>query len=164
MHLEDGTALVDIGQIHVYLSVKTSGTQQGLVQNVGTVGSSQDDNTAVGTETVHLGEQLVQGVLALIVAASADIAAAGTAHGINLVDEDDARTLLLGLAEEVADTAGADANEHLHEIRTAHGEERHVCLACHSLGKEGLTSSRRTYKQRTLRDLATQFGILSRVL
>ena len=116
VHLEDGTALVDIGQVHVYLTVETSGTQKRLVQDVGTVGCSQDDDTAVGTETVHLGEQLIQRILTLIIAASADVAAAGTAYGVYLVDEDDARTLLLGLAEEVADTAGADTNEHFHEI------------------------------------------------
>ena len=164
MHLEDGTALVHVGKVHMYLAVKTSCTQQGLVQNVGTVGGGQNDDTTVGAETVHLGEQLVQRVLALVVATRADVAATGTSHGIYLIDEDDARALLLSLAEEVADTAGTNANEHLHEIRTAHGEERHIGLAGHSLGKQGLTCSRRAYKQGALGYLATQFGVLGRIL
>ena len=41
-------------------------------------------------------QQLVERLLALVVAA-ANAGAAGAAHGINLIDEDDARGVLLGL-------------------------------------------------------------------
>ena len=44
---------VEVGEVYMYLTVKTSSTQQSLVQYVYTVGSSQDDYTTVGTETVH---------------------------------------------------------------------------------------------------------------
>jgi hypothetical protein len=44
----------------------------------------------VGFEAVHLDQELVEGLLALVVAA-AEARAAMTAHGIDLVDEDDAR-------------------------------------------------------------------------
>ena len=63
----------------MYLAVKTSGTKQRFIQYVYTVGSSQDDNATVGTETIHLCQQLVQCVLAFIKKA----VEVGTANLIN---------------------------------------------------------------------------------
>ena len=164
MNLEDGLALVDIGQVHMYLSVEASGTQQGLVQDVGAVGGSQDDDAAVGAEAVHLGQQLVQGALALVVAPHHRVAGTGAAHGINLVDEDDAGTGLLGLTEEVAHTTGPHADEHLHEVASRHGEEGDVGLAGNGLGQEGLTRSRRSHQQGSLGYLAAQVSELLGIL
>ena len=42
-------------------------TEQGAVEHVYTVGSCKDDDTTVGTETIHLCKESVQGVLALII-------------------------------------------------------------------------------------------------
>jgi len=39
------------------------------------------------------------------------------ADGVDLVHEHDARRVLLGLVEEVADAACADTDEHLDELR-----------------------------------------------
>ena len=44
-------------------------------------------------------------------------------HGVDLVDEDDARRVLLALLEEVADPACADAYEHLDEVGPRDAEE-----------------------------------------
>jgi hypothetical protein len=38
------------------------------------------------------------------------------ADGVDLVDEDDARRIALGLVEQVAHAAGADADEHLNKF------------------------------------------------
>ena len=40
------------------------------------------------------------------------------ADGIDLVDEDDARSVLPGLLEQVAHSPGADPDEHLYEVGT----------------------------------------------
>ena len=145
VHVEDGHAVVDVGEVDVYLTVEAPGAQQGLVEDVDAVGGCQAYHAGVAAEAVHLGEELVEGVLALVVRAHVGVASAGAAHGVNLVDEDDARCLLLGLAEEVADTAGAHADKHLHEVRAGHGEEGHVGLACHSLCQQGLAGAGRAY-------------------
>ena len=102
VHTEYLLALVQVGEVYMYLSVKTSCTQQCLVENVYTVGGGQDDDTRVGAKSVHLGEQLVQCVLALVIASHCGVLSSGTAYGVDLVDEDDAGCFLLGLAEEVA--------------------------------------------------------------
>ena len=49
--------------------------------------------------------------------------------GIDLIDEDDAGRVLLGLLEHVAHARGADADEHLDEVRSGDSEERHLRLA-----------------------------------
>ena len=66
-------------------------------------------------EAVHLDEQLVERLLAFVVAA-AHACAALTADRVDLVDEDDARAVLFGLLEHVAHAGGADTDEHLDEV------------------------------------------------
>ena len=73
---------------------------------------------------------MIQRLFALIMPA-AEASAAMAANGVDFVDEDDARRVLLALFEEVADAACAHAHKHLHKIRTGNGEERDVGLAGH---------------------------------
>ena len=156
MDVEDLLALLHVGKAHLDLTVETSGAHERLVQDVGTVGRRKDDDTRIGLETVHLRKELVQRIFALVVARKAGILAAGPANGVDLVDEDDAGSLFLGLLEEVAHLARAHADEHLHELRTGHGEKRHVRLTGNGLGQQRLAGSRRAHEQRPLRDLGTQ--------
>jgi energy-converting hydrogenase Eha subunit H len=55
----------------------------------------------VGFKAIHFHQQLVQRLLALVVAA-AHAGAALTTDSVDFVDEDDAGRLLLGLLEHVA--------------------------------------------------------------
>ena len=97
----------------------------------------------VDTETVHLHQQLVQRLLALVVAA-AHAGAAPPRHGIDLIDEDDARRVPFRFRKHIAHAGSADTHEHLHEIRTGDAEERHVGLARDGLGQQRLTRAGRT--------------------
>ena len=100
------------------VAVEPARAEQGGVEHVGPVGRGQDDDALVGREAVHLGEDLVERLLALVVAA-AEAGAADPADGVDLVDEQDAGAVLLGRLEHVADPAGADADEHLDELGAA---------------------------------------------
>ena len=164
VNLEDFLALVHVGKLNMYLTIEASGTKQGFVQDVGTVCCSHDDDAAVGSEAVHLGEELVECAFTFVVGSHLDATAAGTAHGINLVDEDDAGSFLLSLTEEVAYSACTDAHEHLHEVAARHAEERHVGFARHGFRQQRLTRSGRANKQSTFGNLAAQFCIALRVL
>ena len=161
---EDVLALAQVGQVDMYLAVEAARTQQGRVEHVYTVGGGQHDDAAVRAEAVHLGQQGVQRVLALVVAAHGGILRTGTSHGVDLVDEDDAWRLGLRLLEHVAYARGTHADEHLDEVATRHRKERYTGLAGHSLGQQGLTCARRAYEQGTLGNLAAQLGIFLRVL
>ena len=62
-------------------------------------GRREDDNARIGLEAVHLRQKLVQRIFALVVARESGVLAAGAADGVDLVDEDDAGSLLLGLLQ-----------------------------------------------------------------
>ena len=135
MHSEYILTLVQVGQFHMNLSVETSGTKQRFVQDIGTVRSRQDDNTAVGAETIHFRKQLVQRVFAFVVAVHIYIFATGTTDSIDFVDKHDTRSFLFCLAEQVTYAGSTYADEHFYEVRTGQGEERNVCLSGYSLGQ-----------------------------
>ena len=140
--LQDGQALLEVGQRHDDLAVEAAGPQQGRVEDVGPVGGGDHDDALGGVEAVHLREHLVERLLALVVAA-AEAGAALAADGVDLVDEDDGRGLLAGRLEQVADPAGADADEHLHEVRAAHRQEGHARLAGDGPGEQRLAGAGR---------------------
>ena len=54
---------------------------------------------------------------------------------INLVDEDNCRSLLSGLGEEFPDTLRPHADVQLHEFRSRDAEERTICLTSHRPNK-----------------------------
>ncbi len=86
-----------------------------------------------------------------------------TADCIDLVDKDDARRVLLRLLEHVADTTGTDTDEHLDEIRTGNGEERHLGFTCNRLGQQRLTSAGRADHQHTTRNATAETLKLARI-
>ena len=112
--LQRGNASRQVGPVDGDAAVEPTGTQQGLVQDLRAVGGGQKDDALGGVEAVHLRQELVQGLLALVVAAHAIVT--GFADGVDLVDEDDAGGDFVGLLEEVPDTGRAHAHEHLHKV------------------------------------------------
>ncbi len=86
---------------------------------------------------------------------------------VDLVHEDDGPAHLAGRLEQVADPAGADADEHLHEVRAGDGQERHARLAGHRPGDEGLARARGADQEDALgdagADLAEALGVLEEV-
>ncbi len=145
------------------LPVEAARTQQRRVQDIGAVGGGDEDDAGAVTETVHLDQQLVEGLLALVVSAT-EARATLASDGVDLVDEDDAGAVLLGLVEHVAHTGRTHTDEHLDEVRTGDREERDTGLACHRSGEEGLTGSGRPVQQHTARDLRSQRLVAHRVL
>src|SRR4030095_15231431 len=98
--LEDLLAALHIGAPDDHAPVEAARTQQGRVEDVGTVRRRDQDDPVVRFEPVHLDEELVEGLLALVVPA-AEPGPAVAADGVDLVDEDDAGRVLLPLLEEV---------------------------------------------------------------
>ena len=103
MDAEDVFAAADVGLVDEHLAVEPAGAEQGRVQHFGTVGRAHDDDALARVEAVHLGEQLVQRLLALLVTAHRRLDA-HLAERVQFVDEDNARRLGIGLGEQVADT------------------------------------------------------------
>ena len=138
---EDAFAALHVGTVDDDAAIEAAGAQQRRVEHVGTVGRGDEDDAFVRLEAVHLDEQLIQRLLALVVTA-AEAGAAMTADGVDLVDEDDAGRVLLALLEQIADARRADADEHLDEVGAADREERHVGFAGDRAREQRLAGAR----------------------
>ena len=162
VHLQDLLAADEVGVRDHDLAIEAAGPQQRRVEHVGPVGRRNDDNAFVLLEAVHLDEQLIERLLALVVAA-AEARAAMPADRVDFIDEDDAGRVLLGLLEHVAHAARADADEHFDEVGAGNGEERHVGFARDRARGQGLAGARRADEQHAARDAPAELLELLRI-
>ena len=102
-------------------------------QDFGAVGGSHDDDTALCVKAVHLDEELIQRLFALVIARQ-PAHSPGPAQCIQLVDENYAGCEFLRLLEQIADTGGADTHKHFHELGTTDRQKRHGRLPRDRLG------------------------------
>ena len=162
MHVQDLLAARQIRVGHRDLAVEAARAQQRWIQNVRTVSGGHQNHSVAVAEAVHFHQQLVQGLLTLVVAA-AHAGATLTADRVDLIDEDDARRVLLRLLKQVAHARRTHTDEHLHEVGTGNGEEGHARLAGHGAGQQRLTRTGRAVQQHAARDLCPQRLITARV-
>ena len=144
MDLEDLQPTGAVGRLHRDPAVEPPGAEQRRVEDLGPVGRAEHDDRLGRLEPVHLGQDLVERLLALVVGAR-DLgrSLARAADRVELVDEDDRRRGLLGLGEQVADARRADADDRLDELRGGDREERGVRLAGDRPRQQRLAGSRR---------------------
>ena len=91
---QDLFSTADVGQRDHHLPVEAARAQQGRIEDIGAVGGRYEDHPFVGLEPVHLHQQLVEGLFPLVMAA-AEARTPVASHRVDLVDEDDARGILL---------------------------------------------------------------------
>ena len=163
MHPQNCLTAFQIRGGHAHLTVESTRTQQSGVKHVRAVGGGDDDEVGVVVETIHLDEQLVQRLLALVVA-TAHAGATLAAHSIDFIDEDDGGGVLLGLIEQVTHTGGTETHEHFDEVGAGHRVERHAGLACDGSGQQRLTGAGRTVQQHATRNTSAQRLVLGRIL
>ena len=155
VHFQDGGAAGDIGQVQGNAAVKAAGPQQRRVQDVRAVGGGNDDDVGIGLKAVHFHQNLVEGLLPLVVA-PAEAGAAMPPHGVDFVHKEDAGGVALGLFKEVAHAGGAHAHEHFHEFAAGDVEERHARFAGHGAGQQGFARPRRPHQQHAFGDARAQ--------
>ena len=160
---QDFLAAADVRLGDQHLAVEAARAEQGRIEHLGPVGRGHDDDALAAVEAVHLGEQLVERLLALFVAAHRRLDA-DLAERVELVDEDDAGRLGFGLVEQIAHPGRADADEHLDELRAAQAEERHRRLAGHRAREQRLAGAGRADEEHALGDAPADAGVLARGL
>ena len=151
-----------VGGVDGDLAVEAARAQQRRVEDVGAVGRRDEDDVGLDVEAVHLDQQLVEGLLALVVA-TAEAGAAVAADGVDLVDEDDGGGVVLGLLEQVTHPGGTDTDEHLDEVRAGDRVERDTGLAGHGAGQQGLAGAGLAVEQDALGDLGADGEELGRL-
>ena len=86
---------------------------------------------------------------------------------VDLIDEDEARRILLSLFEHVADAGGTHTDEHLDKVRSTDGEEGNIGFACDRSREQRLARSRRANHEDAFGDAAAQLleflGILKKI-
>jgi hypothetical protein len=152
-----------VGSVDRDLPVEPAGPQQCGVEDVGPVRRGDEDDAALDVEAVHLDEQLVQRLLPLVVP-TAEAGAAVPADGVDLVDEHDRGGVGLRLLEQVADAGGADADEHLDEVRAGDRVEGDPGLTRDGAGEQGLPGAWGSVEEHALGDLRADRLELRRVL
>ena len=68
VHVQDGLALLEIRPVQDHLPIEPPGAQQRRVQHLGRVGGRHDQHRLRRVEAIHFHQQLVQCLIALIVA------------------------------------------------------------------------------------------------
>mmetsp|Transcript_49136 Transcript_49136/g.110488 ORF Transcript_49136/g.110488 Transcript_49136/m.110488 type:complete len:322 (+) Transcript_49136:937-1902(+) len=166
MHLEDLHPAVHVREINGNTAIKTAGTQQGGVEHVRAVGSSKHDHPRVPLETIHLGQDLVERLLTLVVptAHAAAAASALAPHSINLINKNDTWSILFRLCEEVAHARRADTDKHLDKLGPRRGDKRDAGLSCHRACEKGLPGAWRPLHDGTTGDLRAEGRVLPWVL
>ena len=93
--------------------------------------------------------------------------AAGSADGVNFINENQARRALARLLKHVAHPAGAHAHEHFHKIRAADAEKCGVRLAGDGFGEQRLARSGRSDHQHAFGNASAEalkfLGILQKL-
>ena len=157
VNFEDGEPALDIGGIHLHLAIEAAGPHQGRIEHVGSIRGRNDDDATVSLEAVHLGEQLIKGLLPFVIAA-ADTGTALPADGIDFIDKDQAGTVFLGPFEKIPHPACANTHEHLHEFGTRKREERHARLASDRFGEKCFAGAGGAYQQHTFGNFCPHRG------
>src|SRR5215470_11083599 len=79
-----------------------------------------------------------------------------TSNRVNLINENDAGSILLPLLKQITHTRSAHANKHFYEVRPRDREKGNIRLASHCTGEQGLAGSRRSDQQHTFGNASTK--------
>jgi hypothetical protein len=162
VHLQDTFSPSDVRSWYYNVPIEPPWTEQRGIQYVRPVGCSDENDSLVGLESIHLDQQLVQRLFALVMAAT-EACSAVTPNRVDFVDKDDARRLLFALNEKVTDSGSSDADEHFYEIGTADTEERDSGFARDGTSQQGLASSRGPHEQTPFGNSAAKFREFFRI-
>jgi len=100
--LENGNTTADVRKANDDVTVETTGTGEGLIERLGEVGSGDDDDTLSLLETVELDEELVEGLLHVVLVLCRTL----RSDSVELVDEHDSGGLLAGSGKELTNALG----------------------------------------------------------
>mmetsp|Transcript_43842 Transcript_43842/g.95453 ORF Transcript_43842/g.95453 Transcript_43842/m.95453 type:complete len:297 (+) Transcript_43842:461-1351(+) len=166
MHTEDGQTAACIRQIHAHKAVEAARSKQSLVENLRPVGGANNDHrlARTGVQTIHGRQHLVQRLFCFLVSSGPEeVATSACTQCVNLVDEDDARRLLLGALEEASDSCCTTAYEEFHELRGGHAHKRHARLCGAGTCQERLARSRGPDEENPARHAGSEYRVGARV-
>src|SRR5690348_9012526 len=158
MHGENLLAPQFVRPVYEYLTVESSGTQQGRIKNFRPVGCPEQHHSRFWVETIQFSQELVQRLL-LFVMSTQRVRAARSPKRIQFVDKNDRRGYLAGLLEQITHPGGSDSDEHLHELRAGNRKEWDTRLPRYRARQQRLAGAGRADQQDPLGRPAAQTAI-----
>mmetsp|Transcript_4964 Transcript_4964/g.16607 ORF Transcript_4964/g.16607 Transcript_4964/m.16607 type:complete len:323 (-) Transcript_4964:459-1427(-) len=146
---EDVPLGLDVRHGKLNLAIDAPRADERGVQRLDLVGGQDDLDVPPGIEAIELVEQLEHRALDLALAPRRCVVPFRT-HGVDLVNEDDGRRVLVGHPEQLAHELGPVSEVLLDELRAGHTEEGGRCLVGHRLGEERLARARGAVEEHTL--------------
>ena len=105
------------------LAIETPSAEQRRIEDFGAVGSGKDHDSRARIEAIHFGEQLIEGLLLLVVPPGMRSHTARPAKGVEFIDENNSRRSAARLCEQIAHARRAHTHKHLHELGARNVEE-----------------------------------------
>ena len=115
VHLENLLAAFLCRTVDSDVAIETTRSHERRVEHVRPVCCGNDNHRRRLLKAVHLTENLVERLLALIVSAAKSRTAV-TPDGVDFIDEDDAGRVVLRVLKQVSDTTRPDTHKHLNEF------------------------------------------------
>ena len=134
------------------LPVEPSRPAKSHIQSLGAVGGPDNNHILSLFQAVHKGEKLRHHPSLHL---SRDLAPLG-GDGVKLVEEDDGRSILFRLLEQVAEGLLALAVILGHDLRAIDADEVGIALIGHGLGQHGLARAGRAVQQDPFRGINAQ--------
>ena len=158
--VEDRAAALQVGRGHEDLAVEAARAQQRRVELLEHVGGGDHDHVVALAEPVELHQELVERLVLL----ARDVLAAGGAHRVELVDEDDRRARPCAPGGTGAGCAPRRGPRTSPRTRRRTGRRRwRFGLVGHGLREQRLARARRAVQQDALRHARAQLAEALRV-
>src|SRR4029077_8246379 len=125
MNSQNFLASFDVRKVYGDLPIKTSRPKQRRIEDIGPVCRCDNDNPFLCVKSVHLNEQSVQRLLALIVPATESMTTVPS-KGIDLINKNNAGCGFFSQLKHVTHDCGANTDNHFYKIRAADTEKRYI--------------------------------------
>ena len=104
MNLENPCPARDVRAVDGNVSIEAAWPHQCRIKDIWSVGTREDDDVLLSSKPIHLHEQLVEGVLPLVVTPKATAFPSRLSNGIDLVNENNAWSNFSSFCKKLSDT------------------------------------------------------------
>mmetsp|Transcript_3643 Transcript_3643/g.8113 ORF Transcript_3643/g.8113 Transcript_3643/m.8113 type:complete len:332 (+) Transcript_3643:111-1106(+) len=150
MNLEDVATSLQIGQAEFDLAVQSTGSQEGRIQRVWTIGGHENLDIASSVKTIQFGNNLQHGSLDFIVGSIFIGWSTSTANGIDFIKKDNASPLGTGHGKQFSHHSSTLAHVLLDQFTSNDSNETSIGTIGHRTSTQCLAGSGRPVQQDSL--------------
>ena len=141
MHTQNLLATTHTWERHGDFTIKATWSEEGIVENINAIRGGDDNNTRLIIKSVHLSQELIDGLFAFIIRGHATRTAL-LPNRVNFVDEDNTWLIFTSHLKEFPNSLSTHTHKHLHKIGGGTLNEGDVGFPSNRAREEGLPSPR----------------------